>query len=1388
MRLALGATTLLSAGRVASLEAQITKVQDSYSLWYGPSVVSMNNHAGDLLVIVARWENFFTMQQGPAAITDSQGNNCHQFASGVSSNGLETVVAAWYCYNIKAGFNSVSLSGPKPYGAGVYNQEASLSVYEFSGVDNTADPLQSGQAFSFPDPGIIEYPFGSGILPAASMSAPGLAFFSWQDMNTGGQFDALGSWTAGENTSTPRGPTGIGHMEAYWLNAPAGTATMPAMESWDNARNSTIIMASFRAAGQGGGTQQQPVPVALSVSPTSRSTSAQQGASAASATAAVTLTGDNASTTTWSATKRQNWTTLTTASGTASGNVAWSRNTTGLAVGTYVDTITVTAPGAASGSPSTIYDTLRITAPPVPVTLALSPAARSVTAQQGSAVVGDNASVTLTGDNASTTNWTVAKKKTWTTLNTTSGTGSGTASWSRSISGLAVGTYVDTITVTAPGAANGSPAMVFDTIHVTAAPVPVTLALSPAARSVSVQQGSAATGSNATITLTGDNASTTSWTVSKKQSWTTLTTTSGMGGGSASWTRNTVSLAVGTYVDTITVTAPGAASGSPAMVFDTIHVTAAPVPVTLALSPSASAVTVQQGNAAAGSNATITLTGDNAPSTTWSVAKKKTWTTLTTTSGTGSGTASWTRNTVSLAVGTYVDTIAVTAPGAANGSPAMVFDTIHVTAAPVPVTLALSPSARSITAQQGSIVGGDNATITLTGNNASSTTWTVSKKKSWTTLTTTNGTGSGTASWSRSIAGLAVGTYVDTITVTAPGAANGSPAMVFDTVHVTAAPVPVTLALSATVASVTVQQGNVAAGSSTAIIFTGDNASTTTWTASKKKSWTTLAATNGTGNGTASWTRSTASLAVGTYVDTITVTAPGAANGSPAMVFDTIHVTAAPVPVTLALSATVASVTVQQGTAAAGSSTAIAFTGDNASTTTWTVSKKQNWTVLATTNGTGSGTASWTRNTASLAVGTYVDTITVTATGAVNGSPAMVFDTVHVTANAVPVMLALSPAARSVSLVQGSAAGGDNAAIALTGTGAGAVNWFATSRKSWTTLATTGGTGSGSINWTRNTATLAVGTYVDTITVTAPGAVNGSPATVFDTIHVTAAPVPVVLAVSPAARSTSIDAGSNAPGDNASVRLTGDNAGSTSWTAAHRKSWTVLTRSSGTGSGMLIWNRNASGLAAGVYVDTITVTAVGAVNGAVAIFDTLTVTAVTEETAFGIRPRGKRSRVLTSSSLSNIVLPPMDTATVSDDADSSATWVATTTSTQLQIMTPTGPVNSAVVWTHLPVELSIGLHIDTVHVALQQDASVQAIFVDTMEVVDVPAPDPSVAVDALFGTSALTSDQRALLDRLGNNNGTFDLGDFLAWVDRQRIVLSARLQDRLKGISGVIKP
>ncbi len=246
------------------------------------------------------------------------------------------------------------------------------------------------------------------------------------------------------------------------------------------------------------------------------------------------------------------------------------------------------------------------------------------------------------------------------------------------------------------------------------------------------------------------------------------------------------------------------------------------------------------------------------------------------------------------------------------------------------------------------------------------------------------------------------------------------------------------------------------------------------------------------------------------------------------------------------------------------------------------------------------------------------------------------------------------------------------------------------------------------------------------------------------------------------------------------MTLAGDNAANTGWQASASAGWTTLTQSSGTGSGTLTWSRNAALLAAGTYVDTITVTAPGTSLAAVRLYDTVMVNSVaTAQRHFALTPNSRRWRVLTSSLLSNIVMPAFDSAFVADDSSSTATWAATTDTTLLQLVTTTGQVNSSVVWKWLPAAGSVGTHIDSVTVRLQQDPAATATFVDTLEVVDVPVPGPNAAIDALFGKSAMTSDQLIVFDEAGNDNGKYDLGDFLAWVDRQHVQLSARMQQRL---------
>jgi hypothetical protein len=97
----------------------------------------------------------------------------------------------------------------------------------------------------------------------------------------------------------------------------------------------------------------------------------------------------------------------------------------------------------------------------------------------------------------------------------------------------------------------------------------------------------------------------------------------------------------------------------------------------------------------------------------------------------------------------------------------------------------------------------------------------------------------------------------------------------------------------------------------------------------------------------------------------------------------------------------------------------------------------------------------------------------------------------------------------------------------------------------------------------------------------------------------------------------------------------------------------------------------------------------------------------------------------------------------------------------------------------IPGMTFVGWQSDTVATAntltlpMQRPYDVTAVYlVDQVIAVDA-------ATDDLLGTSTLTLEQRNYLDQLGNRNGGYDVGDYLALLDRSGVVPSAELLKRL---------
>ena len=115
-----------------------------------------------------------------------------------------------------------------------------------------------------------------------------------------------------------------------------------------------------------------------------------------------------------------------------------------------------------------------------------------------------------------------------------------------------------------------------------------------------------------------------------------------------------------------------------------------------------------------------------------------------------------------------------------------------------------------------------------------------------------------------------------------------------------------------------------------------------------------------------------------------------------------------------------------------------------------------------------------------------------------------------------------------------------------------------------------------------------------------------SPAQIIDTLVIGQA-----LALSLSSSSlvdTTIAGGQQPTSGTVSVLITGVGSGSTLWNATHGAgSWMTVAIDFGTGSGLVVWSRDASQLVEGIYIDTITVTASGSGVSPTTLVDTLVV-------------------------------------------------------------------------------------------------------------------------------------------------------------------------------------
>ena len=586
------------------------------------------------------------------------------------------------------------------------------------------------------------------------------------------------------------------------------------------------------------------------------------------------------------------------------------------------------------------------------------------------------------------------------------------------------------------------------------------------------------------------------------------------------------------------VTSAGLASAPASLIFDAVAGAAAP----------------------ASKNLSITATGAAA---TFTAASNAPWLSAAPTGGTTPATVSVTVNTTGLAAGTYSATLTFSAAGVSTA-------TIPVTLNVTPASqLSVGPASLAFTSVSGAAAPPSKTlSVAATGSALS---FTAASNAAWLSASPASGTTPATVNVSVNPAGLAVGNYSGSITLTAPGA---NPQTVGVTLAINAAPV-----LTLSPASLTFT----AAG--TQSVALGSTGSALSYTTSSNAGWLTALPSAGTAPGTLSVSVNTTGLAPGNYSGLVTVTPTGAA---PQDVAVTLNL-APPAQLSLAPTALVFD-GVSGAASPASKSVAVASTG---SALAYSVTSSAAWLSASPASGTSPGNVNVSANTSGLAVGVYTGTLTFTPPA--GSTPQTVTVTLNIT---LAPQLTVAPASLTFDAQSGGAAPAAKPVnIASTGT---ALNYTIGSNAAWLTAAPLSGATPASISVSVNPAGLATGTYSGVISMSAPGA---TPQTVPVTLNITAAPQ---LIVSPSLLTFTAVAGGAAPAvQGLQVTSTGTPFGIT---ATSNDAWLTVAPNSGTTPATLSVSVNPAGLAAGTYNGTIAVAAAGATTQTVAVV--LTVTAV----------------------------------------------------------------------------------------------------------------------------------------------------------------------------------
>jgi Viral BACON domain len=445
---------------------------------------------------------------------------------------------------------------------------------------------------------------------------------------------------------------------------------------------------------------------------------------------------------------------------------------------------------------------------------------------------------------------------------------------------------------------------------------------------------------------------------------------------------------------------------------------------------------------------------------------------------------------------------------------------------------------------------------------------------------------SSTHSWTFSwTAPTVTATTTATLYAAAIDSFGGGTGTLKQSITVTAPVANPTLSTSPASVSFSYQSGGTAPAAQTIAVSSSGNA--LSYTVSTSATWLTATPASGTTPGNVSISVSPQSLAAGTYTGSVTITSSGASN-SPKTVAVTLTVTAAPLPSLTVTPANLAFTYQSGGATPAAQPATVASSGTAASYTTAT---SATWLSATPASGSTPGSVSVSVNPSGLAAGSYSGSVTITSSGASN-SPKTVPVTLTVTAASLPTLNA-TPLNLSFTYQSGGATPAAQT-VNLSSSG-GALSYSAAASAAWLTVTPASGNTPGNLSVAVNPTALATGTYTGTITVTSTGASN-SPQKIAVTLGVTGTPpTNPSLNITPGNVSFTYPSGSTTAGVQA-LSITSSGTALPFTAAASGGGWLTVSPVSGSTPASVKVSANPTGLAAGTYNGTITITSDNAAN------------------------------------------------------------------------------------------------------------------------------------------------------------------------------------------------